>query len=81
MRLDHLQREAVAATGVERVTAFSRMPMPTPVAIQWVEVTTPNVPSISGRVVKRDRDLCCSMAVLSLGPFPASEDHRGQNGQ
>ena len=26
--------------------------MPTAVAIQWVEVTTPNVPSISGRVVK-----------------------------
>ena len=25
--------------------------MPTAVAIQWVEVTTPNVPSISGRVV------------------------------
>ena len=24
----------------------------TAVAIQWVEVTTPNVPSISGRVVK-----------------------------
>jgi hypothetical protein len=28
------------------------MPMPTAVAIQWVEVTTPNTPSISGRVVK-----------------------------
>jgi hypothetical protein len=26
--------------------------MPTAVAIQWVEATTPNVPSISGRVVK-----------------------------
>ncbi len=26
--------------------------MPTAVAIQWVEVTTPKVPSISGRVVK-----------------------------
>ena len=25
--------------------------MPTAVAIQWVEATTPNVPSISGRVV------------------------------
>ena len=25
--------------------------MPTAVAIQWVEVTTPKVPSISGRVV------------------------------
>jgi hypothetical protein len=26
--------------------------MPTAVAIQWVEATTPKVPSISGRVVK-----------------------------
>src|SRR5262245_24324263 len=26
--------------------------MPTAVAIQWVDETTPNVPSISGRVVK-----------------------------
>ncbi len=26
--------------------------MPIAVAIQWVVVTTPNVPSISGRVVK-----------------------------
>src|SRR5207302_3163700 len=29
------------------------MPMPTAVAIQWVEATTPKVPSISGRVVKK----------------------------
>ena len=26
--------------------------MPTAVAIQWVEATTPKVPTISGRVVK-----------------------------
>jgi hypothetical protein len=30
---------------------FSNVAMPTAVAIQWVEATTPNVPSISGRVV------------------------------
>ena len=30
----------------------SRIPIPTAVAIQWVVVTTPKVPSISGRVVK-----------------------------
>ena len=30
---------------------FSSVAIPTAVAIQWVEVTTPNVPSISGRVV------------------------------
>ncbi len=29
----------------------SRMPIPTPEAIQCVEATTPNVPAISGRVV------------------------------
>ena len=34
-------------TGTVRLLA-----MPTAVAIQWVEVTTPKVPSISGRVVK-----------------------------
>jgi hypothetical protein len=28
------------------------MLMPTAVAIQWVEATTPKVPTISGRVVK-----------------------------
>ena len=31
----------------------SRTPIPTAVAIQCVEATTPKVPSISGRVVKR----------------------------
>src|ERR1700736_2514684 len=30
---------------------FSKTAIPTAVAIQWVEVTTPNVPSISGLVV------------------------------
>jgi len=33
---------------------FSRIDMPTWLAIQWVEETTPNVPTISGRVVKVD---------------------------
>ncbi len=52
MRLDHLQREGGRDRGVEaRCRRCSRMPMPTAVAIQCVEVTTPKVPSISGRVV------------------------------
>src|SRR5213078_879088 len=43
---------AVAQAASKALPPRSRMPIPTAVAIQWVEVTTPNVPSISGRVVK-----------------------------
>src|SRR4029450_2253302 len=43
--------KAVATPASKALPPFSRMPMPTAVAIQWVEVTTPKVPSISGRVV------------------------------
>src|SRR5215470_17877394 len=44
--------KAVATAASKALPPFSRVAMPTAVAIQWVEVTTPNVPSISGRVVK-----------------------------
>src|SRR5471030_115542 len=43
--------KAVATPASKALPPFSRMPIPTAVAIQWVEVTTPKVPSISGRVV------------------------------
>src|SRR5512138_3190288 len=43
--------KAVATPASKALPPFSKMPMPTAVAIQWVDVTTPNVPSISGRVV------------------------------
>src|SRR3984893_2647328 len=43
---------AVATAASKALPPFSSVAMPTAVAIQWVEVTTPNVPSISGRVVK-----------------------------
>jgi len=44
--------------------------MPTAVAIQCVEVTTPNVPSISGRVVKGLGLMLPAMGlVLSGGPY------------
>src|SRR6516225_2550407 len=43
---------AVAQAASKALPPFSNVDMPTAVAIQWVEVTTPNVPSISGRVVK-----------------------------
>src|SRR5579883_3041643 len=42
---------AVAQAASKALPPFSSTDMPTAVAIQWVEVTTPNVPSISGRVV------------------------------
>ena len=51
MRLHDLQREGGRDRRVEGVAAPLQDAMPTAVAIQWVEVTTPNVPSISGRVV------------------------------
>src|SRR6202795_1260922 len=43
--------KAVATAASKALPPFSSMPIPTAVAIQWVDVTTPNVPSISGRVV------------------------------
>src|SRR5216684_3488381 len=43
---------AVAQAASKALPPFSNTDMPTAVASQWVEVTTPNVPSISGRVVK-----------------------------
>src|SRR5258707_5059921 len=42
---------AVATPASNALPPFSRMPIPTAVAIQWVEVTTPKVPSISGLVL------------------------------
>ena len=43
--------KAVAMPASKALPPRSRMPMPTAVPIQCVEATTPNVPSISGRVV------------------------------
>jgi hypothetical protein len=43
--------KAVATAASKALPPFSNVAMPTAVAIQCVEVTTPNVPSISGRVV------------------------------
>src|SRR5438128_8835566 len=44
--------KAVATAASNALPPFSRIAMPMAVAIQWVEATTPKVPSISGRVVK-----------------------------
>src|SRR3954469_15132246 len=43
--------KAVATPASNALPPFSRAAIPTAVAIQCVEVTTPKVPSISGRVV------------------------------
>src|SRR5215475_6009014 len=43
--------KAVATAASNALPPFSKVAMPTAVASQCVEVTTPNVPSISGRVV------------------------------
>src|SRR5438552_225225 len=45
--------KAVAMPASKALPPFSKVAMPTAVAIQWVEATTPKVPSISGRVVKK----------------------------
>src|ERR1700692_2884860 len=42
---------AVATPASNALPPFSNVAIPTAVAIQWVEVTTPKVPSISGLVV------------------------------
>src|SRR5205809_4153332 len=42
---------AVATPASNALPPFSNVAIPTAVAIQWVDVTTPKVPSISGRVV------------------------------
>jgi hypothetical protein len=52
MRLDHLQGEGGGDRRVEGVAAALQDAHADAVAIQWVEVTTPKVPTISGRVVK-----------------------------
>src|ERR1700712_2477584 len=57
---------AVATPASNALPPFSSVAMPTAVAIQWVEVTTPNVPSISGRVVKGS-GLMLLMGIRGLG--------------
>src|SRR3977135_4229223 len=64
--------KAVATAASNALPPFSRVAMPTAVAIQWVEVTTPKVPSISGRVVKG-----LGLTLLIKGTPPLHEAARG----
>src|SRR6187397_684421 len=57
---------AVAMPASKALPPRSRIPMPTAVPIQCVEATTPNVPSISGRVVNWP-GLMLDMGVLAPG--------------
>src|SRR5665647_3419370 len=63
--------KAVATPASKALPPFSRVAIPTAVAIQWVEVTTPKVPSISGLVVNGSGLMllmgtyCCGDAVAA----------------
>src|SRR4051794_23040856 len=59
---------AVAAAASNALPPFSKVAMPTAVAIQWVEATTPKVPSISGRVVNGFG----LMFFIFYGPLPSA---------
>ncbi len=62
---------AVATAASKALPPFSSVAMPTAVAIQWVDVTTPNVPSISGRVVKG-----FGFIFETIAEFPVRSGHR-----
>src|SRR3954452_16634709 len=67
--------KAVATPASKALPPFSSVAIPTAVAIQCVEVTTPKVPSISGRVVKGS-----GLMLLAIGLAPSSGgalDHSG----
>src|SRR5215468_5395392 len=72
---------AVAQAASKALPPLSSVAMPTAVAIQWVDVTTPNVPSISGRVVKGlGLTLLMRDHVLALRPRAMSVYHNGGRG-
>src|SRR5436190_24077312 len=71
---------AVAQAASNALPPRSRIPIPTAVAIQWVEVTTPNVPSISGRVVNA-LGLTKFIGIPELGPRNAGLDHSSPPGE
>src|SRR5438105_11031192 len=67
--------KAVATPASNALPPFSRAAIPTAVAIQWVEVTTPKVPSISGRVVNGSGLMLLPMG---LAPSCLARDHFGK---
>jgi hypothetical protein len=59
--------KAVATPASKALPPRSSMLIPTAVAIQCVLATTPKVPSISGRVVKRFGLMCFAMRLAFRG--------------
>src|SRR6478735_9488993 len=68
---------AVATPASKALPPFSKMAIPTAVAIQWVDVTTPKVPSISGLVVN-GFGLMFFIEDLGRGGTPINHSLRGQ---
>src|ERR1700750_976953 len=68
--------KAVATPASKALPPFSSVAIPIAVAIQCVEVTTPNVPSISGRVVNGSGLMLLAMGLLLLWA-DAIEHRRG----
>src|SRR5262245_9652368 len=72
--------KAVATPASKALPPFSSVAIPTAVAIQCVDVTTPKVPSISGRVVNGSglMLLAIGLAPFSLASLQAGAlDHSG----
>jgi hypothetical protein len=69
--------KAVATAASKALPPFSSAAIPTAVAIQWVDVTTPKVPSISGRVVN-GFGLMFFIEDLGRGGMPINHSLRGQ---
>src|SRR6478735_11974973 len=69
--------KAVATAASKALPPFSSAAIPTAVAIQWVDVTTPKVPSISGRVVN-GFGLMFFIEDLGRGGTPINHSLRGQ---
>src|SRR6202795_4091158 len=65
---------AVATPASKALPPFSSVAIPTAVAIQWVEVTTPKVPSISGLVVNGS-GLTLLMGIHQIGGCAGALDH------
>src|SRR5450631_1313251 len=65
---------AVATPASKALPPFSSVAIPTAVAIQWVEVATPKVPSISGLVVN-GLGLMLLMGIHHYGLGPRGRAH------
>ena len=70
----------VATPASKALPPFSRMAMPVALASQWVEVTTPKVPRISGRVVNMRCGLPLQSEAIFIAVGPAHVKARRPQG-